>query len=115
MKNLGAKIRNLRVKANLSQEALAQKINTTKITVHRIETNQFDPSAATIIKIAHAFNVSTDSLLLSKEDIKKQQAVRSDHLGRFKAIENLNVKDQKILLNIIDTYLNTVKKTSTPS
>ena len=59
---LGAAIRKLREKRDLSQEALAEKAGLTGRTVSAIETGKANPTWATVRDIAAALDVSISEL-----------------------------------------------------
>lgn len=82
MVDLGTNLKNLRVKKNLTQAQLAQKLGITKSVISAYETGLRLPSYDILIHIAKIFNVSTDYLLgvekkheidlsgLSEEEVK---------------------------------------------
>ena len=60
---LGERLYDLRKDAGLTQEALAQILNTTKHAISKYECEQSEPSDDMKIRIAKHFNVSVDYLL----------------------------------------------------
>ena len=62
--SLGKRISFYRSKSNLSQEALAAKINCSREHIVRIENGTKIPSISALVEIANALSVSTDELLL---------------------------------------------------
>ena len=55
---LGNNIRRLRFEHNgLSQQALANAVGVTRLTIHSIETGKFNPSTLLALKISHFFNL----------------------------------------------------------
>ncbi|MDP8227177.1 MAG: DUF4065 domain-containing protein [Candidatus Celaenobacter polaris] len=69
-KNLGRKIKKIRERLDLSQEALAKKLGMGRAAVSQIETGDRKISAEEIAKVAKVFNISTDVLLNIKKDIE---------------------------------------------
>ncbi|MCK5450717.1 MAG: DUF4065 domain-containing protein [Candidatus Omnitrophica bacterium] len=69
-KHLGAKIKKIREKLNLSQEALGKKLGMGRVAVSQIETGDRKISAEEIAKVAKVFNIPTDVLLDIKKDIE---------------------------------------------
>lgn len=61
--NLGEKLFELRKEKNLSQEAVAEKLNVTRQTVSKWETNQSTPDFDKIIPICELYGISADELL----------------------------------------------------
>lgn len=69
--DLGKKLFELRKSKNLSQEDVANKLNVTRQTVSKWETNQSTPDFDKIVPLCDLYGISTDELL--KEEIKKEQ------------------------------------------
>lgn len=65
--NLGEKLFELRKSKNLSQEEVAEKLNVTRQTVSKWETNQSTPDFDKIIPLCDLFEISTDELLRGKK------------------------------------------------
>lgn len=76
MKTLGDRLKSLRKEKGYTLEQVAEKLNTTKVTISRYENNLREPKSDTISQFAKLFNVSTDYLhghtnnkfTLTKED-----------------------------------------------
>ena len=62
--SLGKRISFYRSKSNLSQEALAAKINCSREHIARIENGTKIPSISVLVEIANTLSVSADELLL---------------------------------------------------
>jgi transcriptional regulator with XRE-family HTH domain len=60
---IGLRIRTAREHANLSQEALGQRVGVDNKTIHRIEHGTSDPSLGLLIQIADALNVPFSKLV----------------------------------------------------
>lgn len=61
--SLGKRISFYRSKSNLSQEALAAKINCSREHIVRIENGTKIPSISVLVKIANTLSVSADELI----------------------------------------------------
>jgi len=61
---LGERMKHLRSKQDLSQEALAEKVNQSRVNINRIENGERLPSIDILVEIANALHVSTDDLLV---------------------------------------------------
>ena len=61
--NLGEKLFELRKEKNLSQEVVAEKLNVTRQTVSKWETNQSTPDFDKILPICELYGISTEELL----------------------------------------------------
>ncbi|MCL2531193.1 MAG: helix-turn-helix domain-containing protein [Oscillospiraceae bacterium] len=66
--NVGEKIQEHRVKNGLSQEALADKLGVTRQSVSRWELGQALPELDKVVAVSRLFRVTTDELLLEKEN-----------------------------------------------
>lgn len=69
--DLGKKLFELRKSKNLSQEDVADKLNVTRQTVSKWETNQSTPDFDKIVPLCDLYGISTDELL--KDEVKKEQ------------------------------------------
>ncbi|MFC1570411.1 type II toxin-antitoxin system antitoxin SocA domain-containing protein [Candidatus Omnitrophota bacterium] len=69
-KNLGAKIKKMREKLGLSQEALGERVGVGRVAISQIETGDRKISAEEIAKVAKIFNIPTDVLLDIQKDIE---------------------------------------------
>lgn len=78
----GNRILELRKKENLTQEELAEKVGVTRQTISKWELGETYPDLNMIIKLAKAFNVSTDKLIGGKEPSNKQLNI-TNYIGIF--------------------------------
>ncbi len=62
MNNLGARLRDVRIKSGLSVRALARQVNVSPSFVSQIENGKSQPSVATLYAFAQLLNVSVDEL-----------------------------------------------------
>lgn len=65
--SLGKRLMELRKSKQLSQEDLAEKLNVTRQTISKWETDQSLPECDKIIPLAKLFNISADELLTGKK------------------------------------------------
>ena len=71
---IAEKIRKLRKDNNMTQEDLAEKLNVSRQTISKWETNIAIPDADNIIAISKLFNITTDELLDYKvETVQKKK------------------------------------------
>ena len=66
--DLGEKLYELRKAKNLTQDDVAEKINVTRQTVSKWETNQSVPDFDKIVPLCDLFEISTDELLKGKKE-----------------------------------------------
>lgn len=59
----GERLRAARLRADLTQEELADRLKTSKAQINRYEGGKQDPSAELLVKLSKELNVSTDWLL----------------------------------------------------
>ncbi|MFH1846531.1 MAG: type II toxin-antitoxin system antitoxin SocA domain-containing protein [Candidatus Omnitrophota bacterium] len=69
-KNLGLKIKKIREKLDLSQEALGKKLEVGRVAISQIETGDRKIGAEEIAKLSKIFNIPTDILLDLNKDIE---------------------------------------------
>ncbi|MCC5909181.1 MAG: helix-turn-helix transcriptional regulator [Clostridiaceae bacterium] len=70
--NFSKRLKHLRKENNLTQEALAKKLNKSRSTIAGYETERKEPDYDTLIKIAQIFKVSIDYLLTYSPDVHSQ-------------------------------------------
>lgn len=73
---IGKKIKEGRLEVGLSQEDLAEKLDTTRQTISSWENGKTYPGIQTIITLSEMFNVSLESLI--KEDVEVMRNTLSD-------------------------------------
>lgn len=89
-RNFGKILKELRLKAGLTQKQLATQIGITKSVISFYELQERVPSPAVLVKLATAFHVSTDYLL------------GIDHIRRLD-VSGLTEDDIKVVSLMIDT------------
>lgn len=62
MLQIGKKLRELRISEGLTQQALADKLNISRVNYTRYETNKVRPDYETLITIADLYGISLDEL-----------------------------------------------------
>lgn len=65
LKTLGLNIKFARMKSGLSQEELAELVETSRMTISYIETARQNPTILKVIDIANALNVDINELVKS--------------------------------------------------
>lgn len=102
--NIGEKLFELRKNKNLSQEEVAEKLNVTRQTVSKWETNQSIPDFDKIVPLCELFEISTDELLRGKKsesqveendtNILEKQENNPELKDDIKTEENIMTKDE---------------------
>ena len=80
---LGARIAALRREAGLNQAELAQRLQISPSAVGMYEQGRREPSADTLVSIAHLFGVSTDYLLTGQAAEKDQNTLETMLINRI--------------------------------
>ena len=69
----GEKLQNLRKKAGMSQDALAERLEVSRQAVSKWERDEAMPETEKVIRIARLFGVSLDELLMDKQEEPEPQ------------------------------------------
>lgn len=88
--NIGEKLFELRKSKQLSQEAVAEKLNVTRQTISKWETNQSTPDFDKIIPLCELYGISSDELL--RGEINETERNTGDDNITFK-VENVDVNN----------------------
>ena len=103
-KNLGQRIRNLRVDANLTQEQLAEMSDMSPVYLGEVERGRKVISVDKFINLVKALGVSADYLLCN--DLPSGEPYMFDEITeKFK---NLTLEQRKIAIDILDGYLKNI-------
>lgn len=76
--NVGAKIKEYRKKAGLTQQQLAEKIGKKEVTIRKYENSSREPRLSVIQEICAALNIPVDTFGEELFQIKKSQSSRED-------------------------------------
>ena len=71
--NIGNQLYELRKKKNLSQEEVAEKLNVTRQTISKWETDQSMPDLDKIVPLCELYGISADALLKGTVDVKQRE------------------------------------------
>ncbi|MBE6105340.1 helix-turn-helix domain-containing protein [Anaerovibrio lipolyticus] len=93
MKDIGNKIRQYRKENNLSQEALAEKVDVNKNFIYKLESDQKSLSLQLAIKMANALNISLDELFADE--------LTHEHTNYFSLFEDCSYAEKEILIKIL--------------
>lgn len=107
--NLGEKLFELRKEKNLSQEEVADKLNVTRQTVSKWETNQSTPDFDKIIPICELFGISTEELLTGnkKEEkyAEKQNQVIEEKKEKVPSKNEVRRKSAEVVSTSVFIYI----------
>ena len=93
--DIGEKLFELRKGKNLSQEEVAEKLNVTRQTVSKWETNQSTPDFDKIIPICELFEITTEELLTGKkpeEKVEEEAEVKKEDVEEERPLTKQEVK-----------------------
>ena len=76
--NLGEKLYELRKEKNLSQEDVADRLNVTRQTISKWETNQSTPDFDKIIPLCELFEITSEELLIGNKTVKDEFTSKND-------------------------------------
>jgi len=103
----GEKLLKLRKESGLSQEALAEKLNTTRQAISKWENSQGYPETEKIIKIGSLFKVSID-YLLKDTIVEKEENTRGFYVSREMAAGFLLYQEKSCKYGALGTSLITL-------
>lgn len=104
------KLKMLRNQNNLSQDKFGEIIGIHAKHISKYEQGKVLPNTETLIKIAKYFNVSTDYLLFSSEDIKTIPDLENKELlHKFELLNKMPSEDKKVVISLIDAFINKQK------
>jgi transcriptional regulator with XRE-family HTH domain len=108
----GQRMRRLRQSKGLSQEALGDRVGLSQRMVAYYEIQGGVPSADLLRKLADALGVSTDLLLGRAPESHKAAPPTSNLrlLKRLMRVEELPPHERKVVLKMIDTMANEVRR-----
>ena len=97
--DIGMKIKNARIKANLTQEQVAEFLGVSRQTISNWETEKTYPDIVSVVKMSDLYHVSLDHLL-------KEEKPMSNYLDYLKESTNVVKSRNKFSkLILITTYL----------
>lgn len=103
--SLGDRIKQLRTEKRWGQKELAHKIDSDARQISRYEKGNIKPSIDAAVKIAAAFDVTTDYLLTGNGPRRIPKTQDSELLERIQNITYLTQKDRDSLFHILDALL----------
>ncbi|MGM9850030.1 MAG: helix-turn-helix domain-containing protein [Bacilli bacterium] len=84
--NIGEKLYELRKEKNLSQEEVADKLNVTRQTISKWETNQSTPDFDKIKPLCELYEITADELLTGeKKETEKEQPLNKQEIKQERA------------------------------
>lgn len=90
----GENIKNLRIKNNLTQKELAEKLNLSRPTIGRYESDERFPDKETIIDLAELFDVSIDEIFGRKKYRNKSVFIEEENSFKVNKIDKILCKKE---------------------
>ena len=84
--NIGEKLRQARIDANMTQEALADRLAVSRQTISNWENGRSYPDIASIIVLSDVYSMTLDSLLKGDDDIIKHLKESTDTVKSNKRV-----------------------------
>lgn len=106
--NFGEKLYELRKLKNLSQEEVADKLNVTRQTVSKWETNQSTPDFDKIVPLCELFEISTQELLTGKAPEEKNNNINTqngENENKVLTKEEVRKKSAEVVSTSIFIYI----------
>ncbi len=108
--SVGSRIKELRKEKSWSQDEFAHEAGIDGRQVSRYENNKVTPSIEVIVKIATAFDVSVDYLLIEEAPRRALKAFADTEFSkRLPAVQGLSDEDRASLIRIIDALVSNTK------
>ena len=112
-KQLGARIAALRKEKNLTQQALADKVEVHLTQIQRYESGAVQPTLDVIRRLAIALSVSADMLIFDKDERGPDEDLKL----QFEAISRMSKDEKKIIKALLDGMIlkHEAQRWSTPA
>lgn len=103
--NFGETLFKLRKEKNLSQEDVADKLNVTRQTVSKWETNQSTPDFDKILPLCELFEISTEELLTGKKPEENNAKVEEVEQEKAPTKEEVRKKSAEVVSTSVFIYI----------
>lgn len=102
---LAEQIKTLRAERGWSQADLAERVGGDAGQISRYEHGRVAPSVVTVVRLAEAFGVSADSLLIDGSPRRSHRAPSEPIADRLSQLDALGEADRDAVLRILDGLL----------
>ena len=102
--NIGEKLYELRKEKNLSQEEVAERLNVSRQTVSKWETNQTTPDFDKIIPLCELFGITSEELLTGKKQENENIESRKDYKAPLTK-EEVKIKSAEVVSTSVFLYI----------
>jgi transcriptional regulator with XRE-family HTH domain len=97
-KDLGMRLKRYRIENHLTQEELAEKVDTVPSTISHIERGTTKCSLPNLVKICNALNISLDQALCDSLTVVESQALDNDI---YNLIRDCTVYEKKFIIEVL--------------
>ena len=104
---IGKRIKEERIKLNMTQEELAEKVDVDVKFISHIERNAGLPSLGTFIKLSEALSVPVESLLSEEKNSKKKNKIITEQIENL--ISDLTTEQQKKIIKALKEIKSLIK------
>lgn len=105
-KEIGERIKELRVQRGLTQQQLADKVNLTYVQIGRYERGGTMPGGDALNKLADILGTTTDFLMNGNSDANTAAHLKDrELLYLFKAVEQLPAGDKHLVKTFLDAFV----------
>ena len=102
----GDNLKKIRVEKNISQQELADLVNTHSTHISRYERNLAQPSIEVVKKIAEALEVSIDTLIYGEQDERAKGTINdTELLTMFAKVQSLPDKQQNTVKDFLSAFV----------
>lgn len=98
---IGNKLNQLRKLSGMTQEQLAEKLNVSRQTISKWETDSTSPDLESIVRVCKIFHVSLDDLLMEGEGMEKETDAEKDRQITLNDLMKINLHNRNMTLLLI--------------
>ena len=103
---IGQRLKKLRKKHQLTQQALADKVGLNYVQIGRYEVGRATPSSDALVRLAQALGTTTDYLMNgSQQEAASVQLTDKELLRQFQEVQHLNAEDKHLVKTFLDAFL----------
>lgn len=99
------KLKRLRQERGWSQAQVASQVGIEEQRISKYERGLMYPTTKIMLKLVSIFEVSLDYLLRDSTDLGISKLKNQELLRRIEAVDQLPVKKQKVLIEILDAFI----------
>lgn len=98
---IGNKLNQLRKLSGMTQEQLAEKLNVSRQTISKWETDSTSPDLESIVRVCKIFHVSLDDLLMEGEGMEEERTTEKGIQITLNDLMKINIHNRNMTLLLI--------------